>query len=335
MQQRSTTVHSLVGIFRAVAAVSALAMLLGGAARAAAVPPEPCDTNAGACWTPPLDARWQYQLEAHRGRFAATGGINVDICAKPFTKGPCVSPDVYDIDLYVDQNVSGDDTFVVNTAAVNAIHARGRHAICYLSAGDVEIFRPDYAQFVAFDASCGHCLIGKPFSRVFPDEYWANINNDHGQRDFMLQMVDARVAKCAAAGFDGVEFDVVDAYDQGTATTGWNISAATQLTYDQQLGNLAHRHGLTAALKNDLGQLAALMPYFDYAINEQCFEFAECDNNPPPGYPAWVAAGKAVFTVEYRRSPAKFCKTANAAGYNSIKKSGSFSLYDKPWVPCR
>jgi endo-alpha-1,4-polygalactosaminidase (GH114 family) len=318
----------------ALLALGFVAVLLGPAP-ARAVPPEPCDTTVGACWTPPLRARWQYQLEARGKRYASTGGINVDICARPFTKGPCVSPEVYDIDLYVDQNVAGDGVFVVNTAAVDAIHARGRHAICYVSAGDIETFRPDYDQFTAFDQSCGHCLIGKPFSPFFPDEYWANINNDHGQRDFMLQMVDARVAKCAAAGFDGVEFDVVDAYAQGSATTGWNISAATQLAYDQELANLAHRHGLTVALKNDLGQLAALMPYFDYAINEQCFEFEECDNNPPPGYPAWVAAGKAVFTVEYKRSPPRFCAAANAAGYNSIKKSGNFSLYDKPWVPCR
>ena len=305
------------------------------ASPAAAVPPAPCNTAAGACWAPPSNARWQYQLEARGARYAATGGVNVDICAKPFTKGACVSPDVYDIDLYVDQNLTGEGNFVVNTAAVDAIHARGRHAICYVSAGDVETFRPDYAQFVSFDQSCGHCLIGKPFSPVFPNEFWANINNDQGQRDFMLQMVEARVAKCAAAGFDGVEFDVVDAYAQGTPTTGWNISAATQLDYDQRLANLAHQYGMTVALKNDLGQLAALMPYFDYAINEQCFEFEECDNNPPPGYPAWVAAGKAVFTVEYKRSPGKFCAAANAAGYNSIKKAGNFSLYDKPWKPCR
>jgi len=315
--------------------VLAMALVLAATRAAFAVPPVPCDTSVGSCWTPPLVARWQYQLEGKRHHYEDTGGINVDICAKPFTKGPCVSPEVYDIDLYVDSNITGDGNFVVDTAAVDAIHARGRHAICYLSAGDIETFRPDYQQFVDFDASCNHCLIGKPFSRVFPDEFWANINNDRGQRDFMLQMVDARVQKCAAAGFDGIEFDVVDAYAQGTATTGWNISEATQLAYDQALANLAHQHGLTVALKNDLGQLSALMPYFDYAINEQCFEYEECDNNPPPGYPAWVAAGKAVFTVEYRRAPGRFCAAANAAGYNSIKKAGNFSLYDKPYRSCR
>jgi len=282
-----------------VLAACALALALAGAALAA--PPVTCDTTKGACWTPALQTRWQYQLEGKQRRFVDTGGINVDICMAPSTGGACVSPE----------------------------------ALCYLSAGDIESFRPDYQAFVDFDAQCGHCLIGKPFSRTFSDEFWANINDDQGQSDFMLQMMEQRVQKCAAAGFDGIEFDVVDAYAQGQAVTGWNISYATQLDYDQRLANLAHTYGMTVALKNDLGQLTDLMPYFDYAINEQCFQFEECDNNPPPGYPAWVAAGKAVFQVEYRRSPRRFCPLANAANYNSIKKGASFNLYDRPWQPCR
>lgn len=310
-------------------------LILATAAAAWAVPPLPCDTNAGTCWTPPLQARWQYQLEAKRNRYPESGGINVDICQKPFTGGACVTPDVFDIDLYVDTNITGEGVFVVNTAAVDAIHARGKRAICYLSAGDVETFRPDYQAFVDFDAQCGHCLIGAPFSRTFPDEFWANINNDQGQQDFLLQMVGQRVAACAAAGFDGVELDVVDAYAQGSAVTGWEISAATQLEYNQRLANLVHAHGLTVALKNDLGQLSELLPYFDYAINEQCFQYDECFTNPAPGYAAWIAAGKAVFQVEYRRSPRRFCALANAAGVNAIRKSGSFRLYDRPWKPCR
>jgi hypothetical protein len=301
----------------------------------AAGDPQPCNISAGACWTPAVGARWQYQLEARSRKYDATGGINVDICVKPFGGGACVSPEVYDIDLFVDQRISGEGNFVVNTAAVNAIHARGRHAICYLSAGTVESFRPDYQQFVDFDNACGGCLIGHPFSARFPDEFWANLNDDQGQRTFMQQMVEARVQRCKAAGFDGVELDVVDAWDQGTAVTGWDISAATQLAYDQALANMVHGYGLTVALKNDIGQRAELMPYFDYVINEQCFQYDECDKDPSPGYPAWIAAGKAVFTVEYRGSRRRFCPPANAAGYSTIKKSANFSLRDRPYRVCR
>ncbi len=277
---------------------------------------------------PPVGARWQYQLEAKRGH-EATGGIDVGICARPPGERGCVEPDVFDIDLFVDAKLTGGAA-VPNAAAVAAIHAGGKRAICYVQAGTAETFRPDYPLFVAFDEACGGCLIGNPFSKVFRDEFWANVNDDQGQRAFLLERVGARVAACAAAGFDGVEFDVVDAWAQGAEVTGFDVSYETQLAYDQELANLAHRHGLSAALKNNLGQLDVLLPYFDYAVNEQCFEFDECQ-----GYAAWIAAGKAVFQVEYRRPRRRFCEAANAAGFGAIKKARSFSLFAKPWKPCR
>jgi hypothetical protein len=320
---------------RAARAALAGAALLASAAALAplaarAADPEPCDTAAGECWQPPVGARWQYQLEAKKSKkLAATYGIDVAICAKPFGGGPCVAPDVFDIDLWADPNLT-DGAFVVNEAAVDAIHAAGKRAICYVQAGTAERFRPDYPQLTAFDAACSGCLIGKPFSAVFPNEYWVNLSNDEGQIAFMLGIVEARVAACDAAGFDGVEFDVVDAYAQGAEVTGFEISAETQLAYDQELANLAHRYGMTAALKNNLGQRIALLPYFDYAVNEQCHQFDECGD-----YAAWIAAGKAVFSVEYRIGPRKFCDEANAAGFGAIKKARSFSLFAKAWKPCR
>jgi Glycoside-hydrolase family GH114 len=81
-----------------------------------------------------------------------------------------------------------------------------------------------------------------------------------------------------------------------------------------------------------VGQLADLKPYFDLAINEQCFEYQEC-NDPPPGYRGWVASGKAVFNVEYNLSASHFCPQANAWRLNSIVKDSN--LYDTPWTPCR
>lgn len=49
---------------------------------------------------------------------------------------------MFDIDLYVDQKVAGDGNFVVNAAAVDAFHAAGGHAICYVDAGDAERTAP-------------------------------------------------------------------------------------------------------------------------------------------------------------------------------------------------
>ena len=291
------------------------------------------DAGAAEPWQPPAGARIQYQLESSGGH-AATGGIDVGICEPPGSGGHCVRPQVFDIDLYQDGRISGND-HTVNTAAVNAIHARGAHAICYVSAGTAEKFRPDYNRYVRFDRRIGHRLLGKPFSDRFSNEYWVNINNGRGQRDFVLRRVADRTQKCADAGFDAVEYDVVDAYAQGKRVTGWNISAHTQLVYDKALANIAHQNGLSVGLKNDLGQVPRLEPKFDFAINEQCFQYHECTNNPSPGYKAFTRDGKAVFQVEYRIEPNRFCGDAKRLDISSIKKARNFSLEAKPWTPCR
>jgi endo-alpha-1,4-polygalactosaminidase (GH114 family) len=285
-------------------------------------------------WEPPPNERWQYQLESSDKSLKSTGGIDVNICQPPAGGGACVHPQVFDIDLYQDGRVSGNN-HTVDTAAVNAIHRRGAHAVCYLSAGTAERFRPDYQKYVRFDRTHGHSLLGKRFSDRFSNEYWLNINNDRGQRDFILRRMADRTRKCAEAGFDAVEYDVVDAYAQGKRVTGWNISAHTQLVYDQALAKLAHANGLAVGLKNDLGQVPKLEPRFDFAVNEQCFQYHECTNNPSPGYKSFLRDGKPVFQVEYRTAPSRFCGDANRLGISSIKKAKNFSLNAKPWTPCR
>ncbi len=284
-------------------------------------------------WHPAPSERWQYQLESGNRRLASTGGIDVAICEPPAGGGPCVRPDVFDIDLYVDGRIAGND-HTTSSAAVNAIHARGAHAVCYVAAGDAERFRPDYRKYVRFDRRHGHSLIGQPFSRRFPNEYWLNLNNGRGQRDFVLRRLEARTRKCARAGFDGIEYDVVDAYSQGRKVTGWRITARHQLVFNRALAQMAHRQGLSVALKNDLGQVPKLEPAFDYAINEQCFQYSECTNGPPPGYRAFTRAGKAVFQVEYQIPRRRFCDRAAALGFAAIKKAGDFSLRARPWRPC-
>ena len=307
------------------AAVLLLLLLTAGTAIA---------TSAGrarpgtAIWHPALHSRWQYQLTGDSA-YPATGGVNVDICQRSYQGGACARPEVFDIDLYADAAVTGDNG-TLNTAAVRAIHANGARAICYVDAGGIEKGRPDYRRFAEWDDAHGHSLIGKPYPG-FPDESYANINNDRGQRDFLLDAQGARVRACARAGFDGVEFDVVNAYEDGRAVTGWSISATTQLEYNRALADLAHRHGLSAALKNDLGQIPRLVSWFDYAVNEQCFQYAECGN-----LALFVSAGKPVFQVEYSRPPSRFCPKATTTwNFNAIKKGGDARLTDLPYTPCR
>jgi len=274
-------------------------------------PPAPVACTGSPCWHPALSTRWQYQLQGVSA-YASTGGINVGITARPFTGGSAVPPGVFDIDLYVDQAISGNNT-TLDTAAVNAIHARGAKAICYVDAGTWENWRIDAGSFPS-------SVLGR--NNGWPGEKWLDIR----QTSILLPIMQARVQKCVQAGFDGVEWDNVDGYSN---KTGFPLTANDQAVYDASLANLAHQVGLTVALKNDVEQETTLAPYFDYAINEQCQQYDECD-----GYTGtFVNGGKAVFQVEYKLSTSKFCAKANTANRNAIVKS--LDLFDTPWTPCR
>jgi len=301
-------------LVRVAASVSLAAMLLLapiGPAQAAPPAPLACDTTQGACWHPALGERWQYQLQGVAA-YASTGGINVGISAVPATGGAAVSPSVFDFDVFVDQTISGNNT-TLNTAAANAVHAAGKRAICYVSAGSWENWRADAGQFPA-------SVLGN--KNGWPGERWLDIR----QTGVLLPIMEARVQKCRQAGFDGVEWDNVDGYSN---RTGLPLTYADQLNYNAALANLAHGYGLTVALKNDVEQLADLAPYFDYAVNEQCQQYNECG-----GYTTWfMNAGKAVFQVEYKLQLGKFCPQASAANRNAILKD--FDLFDTPYTPCR
>ena len=294
------------------ALVMVVAVSVAPAGVAQAAPPAPSPCTGTSCWHPALASRWQYQLQGV-ATYASTGGINVNISGVPFTGGAAVTPSVFDIDLYVDPAVAGNNT-TFNTAAVNAIHANGARAICYVSAGTFEPWRPDVSSYP--ESIKGRAVGG------FKDEKWVDIR----QTSILLPIMEARVAKCKQAGFDGVEWDTVDGY---TNRTGFPLTASDQLFYNASLANLAHSYGLTVALKNDVEQLPDLGPYFDYAINEQCQQYSECD-----GYTTYFTShGKAVFQVEYKLGFSKFCPQANAANRNAIKKT--YDLFDTPWTPCR
>ena len=89
--------------------------------------------------------------------------------------------------------------------------------------------------------------------------------------------------------------------------------------------------GFAVGLKNDLSQASTLQPYFDFAINEQCWQYQECG-----ALQSWPAKyKKAVFNVEYKLNTSKYCVMATSAkfDFNSIRKTDD--LYDLPYEPCR
>jgi hypothetical protein len=195
---------------------------------------------------------------------------------------------LYDIDLF-DNSAS----------VVASLHRQGRKVICYLDAGTYEDFRPDSRSFPK-------SVLGR--RNGWPGERWLDIR----QLSVLAPMMRARFRLCKHKQFDGVEADNVDGY---TNDTGFPLTASDQLTYNKWLAGTAHALGLSIALKNDLNQTRQLEPYFDYALDEQCFQYSECSLLRP-----FVVAHKAVFEVEYNLSPGQFCRQSRIDRFMSMRK---------------
>ena len=214
-----------------------------------------------------------------------------------------------EIDTSIDVRMYDVDGFETPGATVEELQDAGRAVVCYLSAGSYENFRPDADEFP-------RSVLGA--SNGWTGERWLDIR----RLRVLGPIMQARLDICADKGFDGVEFDNVDGYQN---RSGFPLTAADQLRYNVYLANQAHRRGLSAVLKNDLGQVRDLLPYFDVALNEQCFQYDECNRLRP-----FVADGKAVFTVEYRLELDEFCPEAAELGFNSMKKQLSLRVWRAP-----
>ena len=66
------------------------------------------------------------------------------------------------------------------------------------------------------------------------------------------------------------------------------------MNYNRFISTEAHARNLSVGLKNDLDQIPQLVNYYDWALNEECASYNECDSYEP-----FITAGKAVFHVEY------------------------------------
>jgi hypothetical protein len=203
---------------------------------------------------------------------------------------PSVAAEMYDIDL---MEVAAEE--------IASLKQAGRKVVCYFSAGSWEEWREDAALIPA-------AVLGKVMDG-WPDERWLDIRNIAALTPVMSARLDLAVTK----GCDGVEPDNVDGYQN---QSGFALSAADQLAYNRWLATQAHLRGLSIGLKNDLDQIVELEPYFDWALNEQCFEMEECSLLLP-----FVQAGKAVFGVEYNLAPAEFCTQANALNFDWLLKN--------------
>ena len=194
---------------------------------------------------------------------------------------------VYDIDLF--------DT---PTATIQSLKSRGKVVHCYFSAGSYEDWRSDKSRFPS-------SVLGKPMDG-WPGERWVDVRAS-GLRSVILARLDLAKSK----GCSGVDPDNVDGYGHDT---GFSLRQSDSVSFLRWLATEAHARGLSIGLKNGLEILSQVASSMDWAVNEQCNEYAECSE-----YRSFIASGKPVFNVEYKGTLSSICSRTVPLGLSTIK----------------
>jgi hypothetical protein len=199
--------------------------------------------------------------------------------------------------------------------------------VCYFSAGSWESWRPD-----ANDPNWKYIKIGKMGDW---DELWLDVRNMTALQIVMGHRID--LAK--TQGCDGIEPDNIDCFDNRdcwSTMTNPSVSSSSQvktaqLTYNKWLASYAHSQGLLIGMKNAISIIPDLVSTYDFAVNEQCQTYNECD-----AYSSFIKANKAVFNVEYHSS-STICTAANK--YQTMTKycastTGNTCKSTNTWTNC-
>lgn len=206
---------------------------------------------------------------------------------------------VYDIDLF---EAAADD--------VQRLHDAGKKVICYVNVGAWENWRSDAKDFPA-------SILGNDYDG-WEGEKWLDIRAS----EILYPILQKRFDNCAAKGFDGLEPDNMDGYQN---ETGFTITPNQQLTFNKWLAEQAHNRGLSIGLKNDQDQAKDLFSSFDFAITEDCADGEWCED-----VSVFSLNNKAVFQAEYTDTGISFdqaCSDAEDLRYSIILKHRNLDAF--------
>lgn len=245
---------------------------------------------------------------------AAASGLPVASGGAAAWRPPLAATWQWQLDTPVDQSVAAMlfdiDLFDNDAEVVAQLHSRNTRVVCYVNVGAWENWRTDAGDFPAQ-------TIGKDYAD-WNGEKWLDIR----RIDLLAPVMRARFDLCKEKGFDAIEPDNIDGFQN---ETGFPLTARDQLRYNRWLADEAHARGLSIGMKNDGDQVAQLLPYFDWALTEDCFAEGTCGQFAP-----FVASGKAVFSAEYVNSGItlrQLCPQARALKFNAILKRRSLSAW--------
>lgn len=176
------------------------------------------------------------------------------------------------------------DGFDTPAAYVALAKSRGVKTICYLDVGSAESNRSDYTRLTAISG-----LLGKSYPG-YPSERYIDIR----RYPEFIQIMDDRLRMCRDKGFELVEFDIMDAFEDGSAVTGFTLTEQHMIDYVTALSSRARGYGLGPVQKNASGSSIKLVSLFDAVLFEGCVLDNFCSDNAP-----YVAAGKPSLNAEY------------------------------------
>jgi hypothetical protein len=224
---------------------------------------------------------------------------------------PAPAPGIYDIDA------------IINPAStVAALHAMGKHVVCYIEVGaagnyyaasDEGLTTSYYAQ-LQNAGEFGAKVSGYP-------EYYLDIKSPT-----TVSIIETMIRQqCAAKGFDAVETDIDEEYND---PSGFSLTKADEEQYMTTLANYMHSLGLGWWIKNpdDTGDSYAsdMYPYADAVLTEQCNQYSTC------GALSAYVGNKAVFNAEYRVKTTSFCPKDDARGFNGARFNLGLTGIRKP-----
>jgi len=212
-----------------------------------------------------------------------------------------------EMDYSLDVDVYNLDLFDTDPAVISRLHERGIFVMCYFSAGSHEEWRVDAGQFPPE-------VLGKPL-KGWEGETWLDIR----EIDLLKPVMSARLDLAIQKGCDGVDPDNINGYENDT---GFPLTSTNQITFNIFLSTEAHARGLSIGLKNDLEQIPELLPYFDWALNEECFFYNECHLLLP-----FFESGKPVFVIEYELKPGEFCPQSVDMNFNALQKNWELDAF--------
>ena len=179
--------------------------------------------------------------------------------------------DIYDVDVD-----SSDATF-------SSILGAGKYLVCYFSAGSSEAYRRDVG---CFNTNLGAGDYGCNYGGAYGDEFWLNTSSIEVRRIMQDRIERAAQKKCSA-----IDPDNIDAYGNNN---GIGATESDSISFMQFLANEAHSRGMGIGLKNSLEIFDSVSSIIDFAVNEECVKYSECNT-----YTNFLASRAPVVNIEY------------------------------------